>query len=55
MELHVYSWRGLSFLFEPGRVPEVGTFEGVEHLTFEECEAWQEILIDGILDEARRN
>jgi len=46
MVLHVYLWRGLSFLFEPGRVPEVREFEGVEELTAEEYEAWREMLID---------
>ena len=55
MGLHVYRWRGLSFLFEPGRVPEVGTFEGVEELSPQGIEAWREMLIDAILDEAKRN
>jgi hypothetical protein len=39
MEFHVYRWRGQSFLFDPGRVPEVGTFEGMEDLTAEEYDA----------------
>jgi hypothetical protein len=55
MVLHVYRWRGLSFLSAPGRVPEVGVFEAVEDLTAEEYEAWREMLIDAILDDAGRN
>jgi hypothetical protein len=55
MLLHVYRWRGLSFLFAPGQAPEVGTFEGVGNLTGEEYEAWREMLIDAILEEAGRN
>ena len=55
MVFHAYRWRGLSFLFEPGRVPEIGAFEGEEELTPEEHDAWKSMLIDAILDEARRN
>jgi len=42
--LHAPRWRGLSFLFEPERVPEVATFEEVEELTAQEVEAWWEML-----------
>jgi hypothetical protein len=52
---HVYSWRGMSFLFEPVRVPEIGVSAGVEELTAQEYEAWQEMLIDAILDKTGRN
>jgi hypothetical protein len=36
-------------------MPEVGTFDCVEELNAQEYEAWREMLIDAIPDEARRN
>jgi hypothetical protein len=53
--LHLYRWRGLYFLFEPRQIPAVGRFVGVGAFNSEALDAWQEHLIEAILEEASRN